>query len=745
MNRLRFFITIFIVLGIHIIKAEKHVTVNYDYMLLDMCNGKTAAYLKFYQDTISDSASHIIRIDVTTINQIINTTRTQISENETEIFDLVPINEYLEFEIKIYYNKGHIITQRIKISTKEDGMVNVTERLYKYIDHFTNTRVSAYTFWCGKKISKVELFSFFQKFMSLTPDQICNMVTRYNQVMGANFKDPNKIDLIWLNNMCKLFNEFHNNFGLGGGGGGNECLCKMIRTKQSALNVQGEPNYSEEDGCMNYTADTDAVNFDTKANDNDLVFSQGRLGAAKAARMHIFYDGVDSSPTNFKTPLHQGWSTIRYRLVCVDPVTISPNLENCKPCKKQVEIEYGYYSKTFLTAQAYSCVLCTQGAWITIEDWAMMFVTKNGVQQGDIIQGQKKFEATCDEPDTPAIDSVLTSANSLVDAVKTAIGSASTANIFAAAQATVTFYQTFIAETLCNELNLDEYTLFSGQNTYDFVPGDELKFTIVSNATFGGRVKNHGEAIAQINSDFYLATVLTTIPNEEGEVPVYCECEKIAAYVLGSLDTSVEDIPPVDEDGEDGADCNTCESNWTVVFDDAPLGLGTMQQLTGSFIGSFGPWPGAFETTNCCDVKIKCMSDCVALTGCGPYPDVSRISNANDNVSEISLVNEILKEPALREGANSSLLKLRSEINHIKIYPNPVYLNEMTIESDNDLSLKSIELFDMRGTKVFNQNLDAHSEQKISTVELPNLQSGVFILILTDSVGNKFWNKIIKQ
>jgi hypothetical protein len=721
-----------------LIWAEKPIKVNYEYMLLDMCNGKTAAYLKFYQDTLTDSTTRITRVDVTTINQVIQTTRTQISENETEIFDLVPSNDYLEFEVKIYDSTGRITTKIIRISTKDDSMVNVTERLYKYIDEYTKTRTSAYTFWCGKKISKVELFAFFQKFMRLTPQQICDMVTRYNQVVGTNFTQGTIPNDTWLQKMCELFNEFHNSFGLGGGGGGNDCLCKMIRTKQSALNVQGEPNYSEEDDCMNYTADTDAKNFDNKPNDNDHIFSQGRIGAAKAARMHIFYDGVDSSPTNFKTPLHQGWSTIRYRLVCVDPVTITPNLENCKSCKKQVEVEYGYYSKTFLTAHAYSCVGCTQGAWITIEDWAMMFATKNGVQQDSIIQGQKKFNAICDNPDEPSIDSVLTSANSLVNAVTTAIGSATTANIFAAATATVAFYNTFLNETLCDELNLDDYTLFSGQKRYEMSPGDELKFTIVSNATFGGRVKNHGESIAQINSDFYLATVLTTIPDETDSIPAYCECEKIAAYALGSLNTSSEDIPPVDEPN------NTNESNWNIVFDDPPFGLSTMQQLTGSFIGSFGPWPGAFETTNCCDVKIKCMSDCVALTGCGENPDVNRVSNTNINVSEKALLSEVLTE-ANSTKQNEGLLNNRSDINNIRIYPNPLTSDELSIVTNTSLGLKSISVYDMRGSRVFGKDFNSQDEENIHRISLPNLNNGMYIILLTDEKGNNYWNKIIKQ
>ena len=726
-------------LSLTLLRAEKPIKVNYEYMLLDMCNSKTAAYLKFYQDTLSESTIRITRIDISTLNQIIQTTRVQIENNETELFDLTPSNNTLEFEVKIYDSTGRITTKIVRINTKDDSMVNVTDRLYKYIDEYTKTKSSLYTFWCGKKVSKVELFAFFQKFLKLTPQQICDMVSRYNQVVGSNFTSTAVANDTWLQNMCALFTEFHNNFNPGGSPTG-DCLCKLIRTKDSALNVQGEPDFNESDDCMNYRADVDAVNFDAKPEDNDLIFSQGRIGAAKAGRMHMFYDGVDSSPNNFKTSLHQGWSTIRYRLVFVDPATISPNLENCKACNKQIETEYGYYSKTFLTAQTYSCVLCQQSAWISIEDWAMMFVNKNGVLQDTIIHGEKKFTAKCDVPeDDPTIDGALTSANTLVDAISTAIGSATTANIFAAATSAVAFYNSTFAESLCGELNLDDYTLFHGQKSYEIAPGDELKFTLVSNATFGGKVVNHGEAIAQINSDFYLATVLTTIPNGEGEVQAYCECEKIGAYTLGSLDASTEDLPPVDEPN------NTSESNWSVVFDDPPFGVATMKLLTGSFIGSFGPWPGAFETTNCCDVKIKCMSDCVALIGCGPNPDVTKIRNKQINISEMSLLNDIIRDSIGLNTRNESILLSRTDNNSIKIFPNPLTANELNIVLNEDTKIYSIKIYDLKGTKILEHPLMDSFEYLHLSVTLPDLVKGMYVVLLTDRNGNNFWNKIIKQ
>lgn len=726
---------------------------------LDLCDNTKHVYLEFYTEPYYDPNNSVeSKIESIEVFPTREPLKKHILKNvkEVEFFHLSAVENEIPFTVQAYNSRNERIFQKeIKVNTKkEEGVIDVSDKLNNYLDGFKGSKSSLFTHFCGKEISKVELLAFFQDFLGLTPEKICELIDIHNQVLGTPFENWESLDdgsILATILSCWLLEVYQTNITNGGGNGGpagggdDDCLCKLIRTKQSALNVQGVPNYSDQDECMNYDADVFAQNFDNKPNDNDHIFSQGRIGAAKAARMHIFYDGVDSSPTNFSTPLHQGWSTVRFRLVCVDPVTITPNLENCTSCNKQVEIEYGYYSKTFLTAHAYSCTLCTQGAWITIEDWAMLFATKNGEQQDSIIQGQRKFNAICDNPDEPAIDSVLTNTQSLVNSITTAIGSATTAQIFAAASAVVTFYQTTFGETLCDELNLDDYTLLSGQKQYAMEPGDELKFTIVSNATFGGRVKNHGEAIAQINSDFYLAAVLTTIPNEEGEVPEYCECEKIGAYVLGSLDTSTEDIPPVDETN------NTNESNWSIVFDDPPFGLSTMQQLVGSFIGSFGPWPDAFETTNCCDVKINCMSDCVALVGCGENPTVGKVANTNLYHSQETIISEVISETEETESKvlsnkpfNSELRNKRSDLNNIRLYPNPLYSNEITVVHNDGFVLGTLTLFDMNGNLIYKSEYQGDEIQTKHNVELPDLQSGTYIILLTNPEGNTYWNKIIR-
>lgn len=739
MNKIKLFFIVWInVICLIQLKASTPPPVQYEYMLLDMCDGKTAAYLKFYQDTIPDTTiARITRIDISTIEQAIPTVLTDITDGEAEIYNLVPVNDFVEFEVKIYDSKGRMTIRRIRISTKDDGNLNVTERLYEYIDEFTKTNSTLYTFWCGKKISRVELFSFFQQYLKLTPEQICKMVAKYNQVTGKGFTEEVLENSAWLQHMCQLFSFFQSD--LGSGGNQNECICRLIGTKQSALNVQGVPNYSQPDDCMNYNAFVNARNYDNKTDDNDLIFSQGRIGAAKAARMHIFYDGVDSSPTNFSVNLAQGWSTVRFRLVCLSSITLTPNLDNCKACKKNVEIEYGYYSKTFLTASSNSCVLCTQGAWMTIEDWAMLFITKNGQLQDSVIQGQKKYQAKCDNPEEPGIDSVLTTTQSLVKTISTALGSATTANIFAAATAAVTAFQTILGESSCDELNLDNNTLFTGQNQFILLPGEELKFTLISNATFGGRVKNHGTAIGQINSDFYLAAVLTTVPDAIEGVPPYCECEKIGAYVLGSLNTSTEDIPQVDEPN------NTSESDWTLVFDDPPFGLATMQSLVGSFIGLRGPWPGAFETTNCCDVKINCMSDCVSLTGCGDNPVVGKGVIMNDH----TLIDQVIK--SIIENENHELVSMTTNqeqerrLQNLTVYPNPITGSELFIEINPEITISKISVWDLNGNSIALQAAGHTKDASVVRYQLPDLPGGMFIILVQDMNNNYYYSKIVKQ
>lgn len=139
------------------------------------------------------------------------------------------------------------------------------------------------------------------------------------------------------------------------------------------------------------------------------------------------------------------------------------------------------------------------------------------------------------------------------------------------------------------------------------------------------------------------------------------------------------------------------------------------------------------------------MSDCVALIGCGPNPDVTKIRNKQINVSEISLLNDIIRDSIGLKNRNESILLSRADKNSIKIYPNPLTANELNIVLNEDTKIYAIKIYDLKGTKILDQTLVDSFEYQYFSVALPNLVKGMYVVLLTDSNGNNFWNKIIKQ
>lgn len=77
----------------------------------------------------------------------------------------------------------------------------------------------------------------------------------------------------------------------------------------------------------------------------------------------------------------------------------------------------------------------------------------------------------------------------------------------------------------------------------------------------------------------------------------------------------------------------------------------------------------------------------------------------------------------------------------IKMYPNPVQ-NELNISSDNTL-VKSVEIFDLNGRKIMTSTNNTASSE--FTVNLSNLESGVYMVTVFSSEGNKTVKKFIKE
>ncbi len=737
-------------------EARPEVYFDFHASTIDLCDETKHVYLEFYTDSYygadENVESPIKKMKVYPTNE---PQKRQILKEgkDVEFFNLRPNKNEIPFTIVAFNDKNEKLFQsEITVNTvKEKGVVDVTERLDGYLDKFVGSNSSLFTYFCGKTVSKVELLAFFQDFLELSPVEMCAMIDKYELYTNSSFS--NWMEGKWVWQLCNLLEEYQNSLISGGDDDPAEesdCVCNLIRTKSSALNVgTGSANTNPTEDCEFYTPKLTGKNYDPDGadGDDDLILSTGRFGAAKAGTVELFYDGSDDSP-DWEAGMKQGWSTLRYRSVCVDPNTIDPDISNCATCQKKVNIEYGYYSSVDLFAQRLSCFACPEKAEVTIEDWAML-VVQNGDEVTVVDSDAKRFQAICGfDPNDPTIDSLLTNLPDLIQAIGLAIAKPNAETVIAASAELIEFMENSILETSCATHLVDEYTSFAGDTTFLLNPGEQLKVTLVSNAKFGGKIVNHGRAIGSINSDFYLTGVLTTIPDSAGGVPEYCECEKIASYAVGSLEPFTPSSDFIVDEPSNG------QVNWSEIFLNSPFNLATMQQLVGSFVGTAGDWGDAFELAGCCDVVIPCHSDCVFLTGCGDDLRPDRASNSSktlvieqeDNESTEHLtkspndnITTTLDEIMTRSIVKNTKLKIVSDV---KVFPNPVSDTKyLSVVLEPQFQITKLNVFDINGSLV---NVKTNLEKNTAKIDVDHLSDGMYVLVFEDQKSKIYLHKFIK-
>ena len=695
-----------------IVTIDHHISI-----FSDDCLDVVHTYVQLYLSDIDKE-----RVSTITIHDKDNPSNIKYVNEELEA-ELFNINQSLVGEkapaliATVYSNEGTPINEyEVAVKNADDGMIDVTKKMDQYLEEFSakkdTDKINLWFFFCDKLLSRVELFAFFQDYLDLTVEESCDMIKMYAQVFGQDFDEEIEESAYYLA-LCELFEQYNEEIGTGGDDDPDKCICKMIRTKSSAQSFHKNSGASGSDDCSDYDSYIIAEQHDSKPNDNDLSFSEGRQGAAKAAQLYLNYDGVDSSPDNWKITTSIGSSTIRFRSVCIDPVTVTANLEECETCDKEVTIDYGYFSTAKLFSATHACSFCDEGAKGVMEEYASVFVV-NGESENEILFNQgKRYETECDwDDDVQSLDETLTDATALAVTIAAAIAAPSIQTIGLAAQQLVSFYENNIQEEGCDEFFFPQPISGNGSKTYILKPGTSLLAAITSGTTFGAKVINHGEVLLRTNSDFYLTGVVKSIPNDAGEVPDYCDCELLASYVVGSLDQDTPQIPNEDE--------NTgINPKWNQLFSAAPLGLLTMRQYAGEIIGTSADWQGAFEEAGCCSVIIPCDSDCVFVRGCGD--DVQIGYSSEDQNGSIEMLSE------LNEGS-------------INVYPNPAregQVLEITMLNPEDVS--SISIMNISGKMIQDVSIDNDYNVSVNTT---GFNQGIYIVVINFIDGSRDYKRV---
>lgn len=723
MNNLKFKICFVLMIFSGFLRAKPEVqpeAVTPFVSVVKLCEGVKHIYVNYEVPKLTPSSSFFDEISHLNISKKWDRSGAKIRvEKQGNGFEIEFINETvtlddLGFAVDVVSYRNQVLASFEHGYTQpNDEMVDVSVHLDRMLGQFNNSRGGMVEYFCGQQVSQVELLAFFQEYLSLSEAEMCNLIKKYKLSLKPG---PYQVSYTWVKELCDNFRYFLNEVLNGSGSGSDKCHCKLIRTNPSALNI-GSANSTGRgsDECNDYEPRLFANNYG-KFNDDDLIISTARLGAAKASAKIAQYDGGDNSPDPMEYEMHAGRSEISFRSVCVDPSNTTPNLNNCDTCDKRISLNYALYSRTNSWGNTNYHIDGPELA-IRADDWAMMTVLSNN-EVTVPASGFRSYIIDCDGDDD-LLSNTIIGAEDLIGSVSTAISNVSIGAVVTAATEIIAFADEFISSQSCDQRYILDTTMIAGSEVYFLEPGGFFKAVMTSGVGYRSHIANNGKGEIIILSDFHMEAVVETIADDEtGDVPDYCECERIGAYALGSID-QFDPLPvPIWNDEPffyyDG------------IFQDVPFGDHVMRQEAGAFIGPFGNWEPKWEQDGCCSpVLLECQSECAYLSGCDLIFDI------NDQESNGQLKNRL-----------STTYFDSKEFEYV-VSPNPfgdfirIKRNKSEVNKRAELKIYN-SVGQLLATEFFAKD---ELSKKINTSELV---SGIYVISIENEYGNKILKKLIK-
>ncbi|MBK9149718.1 MAG: T9SS type A sorting domain-containing protein [Saprospiraceae bacterium] len=683
-----------------------------------------------------------------------------VSSIEIEFYNLNATDDSVEITIETK-NTGkpnnHVTELKVPL-INDDGIVDVTNNMGLEIDSFMKSRdTSMFVFFCGKRISIIELLSFFTDYLNLTPEQTCEMIRIHDEYTETKLDSTRQDSSVRVNvtpKLCSVLQKWQeyilnppqNN------PPSSLCKCKLIRTQADAVNV-GVASVSLQNDCKKYTPNIYQDHYlpgKWNGNDNDLMLLSGKMGAAKGEMLYLYVDGADNLPDIKKiVSPRESFGILTFRSVCVDPTTLAISVHNCPDCKKEIELQYKYSSRGTAYAWEGNNLVGDEQISLTMEEFATMIVTNNGLVEILDTLGYN-LTVECDANSGWNMDTLLNKGLGLYNAIKDISGVASAVN---AAQLALTIISNVIKPG-CQKLHTENQQM-SGTKTYTLMPGQRFTALLYSDTHFRGRANSSAMGYASILSDYYITAVLKSIPDDNGKVPEYCECEAIASYVWGSLDGH---SPPVKKPRD--KDKKHLLPDFDGLFTNSPLGETDIKQLIGSFIGTAAKWGDLFQNAGCCSVVIPCHADCVYMrlgAGCSAddFPWSGRLNNPNDNYS-MDTATKVEVSPDtmvyhLKESAAAVKEKYINFANRygkdLYIFPNPAQESLIYSYQTKDLLVfpTAVYLFDMSGKLIRQYDGLTCQDHCTYVIDIDNLGKGTYILKSIFNDKNVIYNRFVKM
>lgn len=597
-------------------------------------------------------------------------------------------NVAFPFELRIVQHRlGEVMTDKVFTLTEKDiSITDVSTQLYNRFLEWESSGLDLFSFFnADTSIPNEELFSFYQSFLGLSPSEM-------NAIFGTT--------AVTSTSRTAFADEYWRK--IGGPTGPDTinpeetCVCKMIKTNSSALNLpNGNPAGAASPLCNQATPTWQNPEYMYSFSDFlwptlfHLEWSAGLIGASKFGSLLLAVHGCKNTGLRRKTVGEGGLgaSIISFRMACYLPQNLVYS-SKCK-CKKLISVNYAYTSHVKAASSSTGGPFCDRKSKIKIEDYAILTSTPGTGTATSLNSGIALVSSACDNPqDTNFISNVSDLSSTLGTILQS--GTAATQILSGVGSVGQFFANQMSSSGVCSAIDTS-YTLMTGNEMFVFNSAQRLlTLTIISRANFEGQAQGSAAAFGAINSSFYMSAVLET----EFPSKICCQ-EKIGSYVLGTMMGF-----PINNSGP-------ANNMSTGHIPD----LGTLQAYVGSFIGLYSPWGGNFQGSGCCDdVLVDCYSRCV------DFIDGECRNIAGGGIDDPS--NEI------RSKSNESDL--------VSISPVPIY-------QGNILSIKCVtrpqtmELYDIRGSKLIILDVDTPD----ITLQTYDLDPGLYFIKTT------FENQII--
>ena len=152
--------------------------------------------------------------------------------------------------------------------------------------------------------------------------------------------------------------------------------------------------------------------------------------------------------------------------------------------------------------------------------------------------------------------------------------------------------------------------------------------------------------------------------------------------------------------------------------------------LISDFVPSGGPGQATRFTTTTAQITVSDGKLTIDAEG-----------GFNTKIDYIEIKPVVTAEKSVIEGQKLALNGIKSDIDSIRLYPNPVSSN-LTIQWTDNSTIEEIAIYDMKGLQIKNYKPES-SNSKRMTIPVYQLQTGVYLLNVKNTDGEVFKERFI--